>query len=87
MVESHNIGYTPSGADVRDAHWVLEQFERLQATDAPWLEVEGRVIDRYEAERARGTLQWAESCAARNREKAEAVAKVRAQLEQQQAQQ
>ncbi len=87
VVESHNIGYTPSGADVRDAHWVLEQFERLQATDAPWLEVEGRVIDRYEAERARGTLQWAESCAARNREKAEAVAKVRAQLEQQQAQQ
>ncbi len=84
VVESHNVGYTPSEADVRDAHWVLEQFERLQAGDEPWLEVEGRVIDRYEAERARGTLQWAESCAARNREKAEAVARVQAQMAAQQ---
>ena len=84
VVESHNVGYTPSETDVRDAHWVLEQFERLQAGDEPWLEVEGRVIDRYEAERARGTLQWAESCAARNREKAEAVARVQAQMAAQQ---
>ena len=81
VVESHNVGYTPSADDMRDAHWVLEQFERLQAGDEPWLEVEGRVIDRYEAGRARGTLQWAESCAARNREKAEAVAKVKAQIQ------
>ncbi len=80
VVESHNVGYTPSEADVRDARWVLEQFERLQAGDEPWLEVEGRVIDRYEAERARGTLQWAESCAARIREKAEAVERVQAQM-------
>ena len=87
VVESHNVGYTPSADDVRDAHWVLEQFERVQAGSEPWLEAEGRVIDRYEAERARGTLQWAESCAARNREKGEAVARVRVQIEQMQAQQ
>jgi citrate lyase subunit beta/citryl-CoA lyase len=80
VVESHNTGYTPSEADVRDAHWVLEQFERLQSGSQPWLEIEGRVIDRYEAQRARDTLGWAELCAARNREKAEAVANVKATL-------
>lgn len=84
VVASHNAGYTPSADDVRDAHWVLEQFERLQASDEPWLDVEGRVIDRYEAQRARGTLAWAESCAARNREKTEAVARVQEQMAAQQ---
>ena len=80
VVESHNRGYTPSADDVRDAHWVIEQFERVQAANAPWLEIEGRVIDRYEAERARGTLAWAESCAARDLDKAAAVARVRATI-------
>lgn len=84
VVESHNVGYTPSEADVRDARWVLEQFERLAATHEPWMEVESRVIDRYEAQRARDTLEWAELCAARNREKAEAVARVQAQMAAQQ---
>ncbi len=80
VVESHNAGYTPSEADVRDAHWVLEQFERVAASAEPWLEIEGRAIDRYEAQRARDTLKWAELCAERNREKAEAVARVKAAL-------
>ena len=80
VVESHNKGYTPSETDVRDAQWVLEQFERLQTGKEPWLEVEGRVIDRYEVERARETLDWAELCAARDREKAAAVARVQAAM-------
>jgi citrate lyase subunit beta/citryl-CoA lyase len=81
VVESHNVGYTPSADDIRDAHWVLEQYERLETSGEAWLEAEGRVIDRYEAERARGTLAWAERCAERNREKAEAVARVKAELD------
>lgn len=84
VVESHNVGYTPSEADMRDAHWVLEQFERMSASGETWLEVESRVIDGYEAERARGTLHWAALCAERNREKAQAVARVQAQMAAQQ---
>jgi citrate lyase subunit beta / citryl-CoA lyase len=80
VVESHNKGYSPSAEDVRDAHWVLEQFERVESSGEPWLEIESRVIDRYEAERARGTLAWAELCAARDGEKAEAVAQVQAAM-------
>jgi citrate lyase subunit beta/citryl-CoA lyase len=78
VVESHNIGYTPTEDDVRDAHWVLEQYRRVEAGGGTWLEIESRVIDRYEAARARDTLAWAQACAERNREKAEAVARTRA---------
>lgn len=77
VVESHNAGLTPSEDDVREARAVLEDYRRLEASGETWMEIEGRVIDRYEAERARDTLEWAESCAERNREKAGAVARVK----------
>ena len=80
VVESHNRGYTPTEAEVRDAHWVLEQYERLIASGETWLEIEGRVIDRYEAARARDTIDWEAACAARDREKERAVARTRAAL-------
>ncbi len=78
VVEGHTVGLTPSAEDVRDAHWVIEQYDLLAATSDTWREVEGRVIDRYEAARARDTLEWAALCAARDREKAAAVARVKA---------
>jgi citrate lyase beta subunit len=80
VVESHNKGLTPTEEDLRDARWVLEQYERLAGTGETWMVVEGRVIDRYEAARARDTLEWAEACAARDREKAAAVARVKAEM-------
>ena len=77
VVEGHTVGLTPTAEDLRDAHWVLEQYALLAAGET-WRECEGRVIDRYEAARARGTLEWADMCAARDREKAAAVARVKA---------
>lgn len=77
VVEGHNVGLTPTEDDVRDARWVLEQHRQLTGTGETWMEVEGRVIDGYEAARARDTLEWAALCAERDREKAEAVARVR----------
>lgn len=77
VVEGHNVGLTPTEDDVRDAHWVLEQHRQLAATGETWHEVDGRIIDGYEATRARDTLEWAALCAERDREKAEAVARVR----------
>jgi citrate lyase subunit beta/citryl-CoA lyase len=91
VVESHNRGLTPSGDEVRDAEWVLEQYRRLEASGERWIEIELnalgaaaktprtlRVIDRYEAARASGLLDWAAACALRDREKADAVARVKA---------
>ena len=77
VVEGHNVGLTPTEEDVRDARWVLEQHRQLAGTGETWQEVEGRIIDAYEAARARDTLEWAALCAQRDREKAEAVARTR----------
>lgn len=78
VVEGHTVGLTPTAEDVRDAHWVIKQYQEIAATSDTWREVDGRVIDRYEAARARDMLEWAALCAARDREKAAAVARVKA---------
>jgi citrate lyase subunit beta/citryl-CoA lyase len=80
VVESHNQGLTPTEDDVRDARWVLDQYARLAGSGETWLEIDGRVIDRYEAARARDALDWAGLCAARDREKAQAVARTKAAM-------
>ena len=77
VVESHNVGFTPTEDEIRDARHVLEAYAKLEGTSDTWIESEGRVIDRYEAERARELLDWAAVCAERNREKDEAVARCR----------
>ena len=80
VVEGHNVGLTPTEDDVRDARWVLEQHRQLAGSGETWIEIEGRVIDGYEATRARDTLEWAALCAERDREKADAVARTRAAM-------
>jgi citrate lyase subunit beta / citryl-CoA lyase len=86
VVDGHNVGLTPTEEDVCDARWVLEQYRRLAESGETWQEVEGRIIDRYEAARARDTLDWAALCAERDRDKAAAVARVRATMAEQAAQ-
>ena len=78
VVDGHNVGLTPSADDIRDAHWVLGHYRELVASGDSWREIEGRVIDRYEAARARATLEYAALCAARDKEKEAAVARVKA---------
>jgi hypothetical protein len=58
----------------------LEHYRRLEGTGETWTEIKGRVIDRYEAARARDTLEWAELCARRDREKIAAVARTKAAM-------
>jgi citrate lyase subunit beta / citryl-CoA lyase len=77
VVESHNVGLTPTEEEVRDAHWVIEQYRALELNGDTWKTVGDRVIDRYEAARANELLEWATACAERNREKAQAVARVK----------
>ena len=78
VVDGHNVGLTPTADEIADAKSVLEDYERLKGTSDTWIEREGRVIDRYEAERARELLDWAAACEARNAEKAAAVERVKA---------
>ena len=83
VVEPQNRGFMPTDDEVADAHWVLAQYRRLSHSSDTWLQTEdaigqSRVIDRYEAARAEELLQWRASCEKRDREKNEAIARVRA---------
>ena len=73
----------PTDHEVADAHWVLEQYRRLSLSSETWLQTQdatgqSRVIDRYEAARAEELLRWRALCEERDREKSEAIARVRA---------
>jgi citrate lyase beta subunit len=78
VVEPQIRGLTPPPDEVEAAHSVLEAYRRLMSEGKTWEEVDGRTIDKYEARRARELLQWAEACAERDREKAEAVSRTEA---------
>lgn len=81
VVVPQNRGFTPTPNEIQHAHWVLEQYRYLQASDEAWQEVEGQFIDVYEAGRATELLDWARLCAAKDRDKAEAVARTRAAVD------
>jgi citrate lyase beta subunit len=78
VIEPQNRGFTPTEAEVADAKQVLERYQALRRCGKVFEELDGRVIDVYEARRAEELLEWAELCAERNAEKAEAVARTRA---------
>jgi citrate lyase subunit beta / citryl-CoA lyase len=78
VVEPQNRGFTPTKEEVDEAWWVLEQYRTLQQAGKVWEEIDGRVIDLYEARRAEELLEWAQLCAERDAEKAEAVARTKA---------
>ena len=78
VIEPQNRGFTPTEAEVTDAKWVLERYRGLQRSGKLFDEVDGRMIDRYEACRAEELIEWAGLCAEHNADKAEAVARTKA---------
>jgi citrate lyase subunit beta/citryl-CoA lyase len=78
VVEPQNRGFTPTKEEVDEAWWVLEQYRTLERAGKVWEEIDGRVVDIYEARRAEELLEWAQLVAERDAEKAEAVARTKA---------
>jgi citrate lyase beta subunit len=78
VIEPQNRGFTPTEDEVIDAKRVLERYRALQRAGKVFEETDGRVIDVYEARRAEELLEWADLCAERNAEKADAVARTKA---------
>lgn len=76
VVEPQVRGFTPTEEEVADAQKALEEYRSLAGTAATWSEAQGRVVDQYEADRARELLEWAEVCRERDQEKAAAVSRV-----------
>lgn len=78
-VEPQNIGLTPTPEEVQDARRVQEFFAQIDARGEVEGELDGRIIDRYEATRAAELLDWADACAQKDAHKASAQAQARAQ--------
>jgi citrate lyase subunit beta/citryl-CoA lyase len=78
VVEPQTRGFTPTQEEVDEAHQVLDEYRKLEVSGETWSETDGKIVDRYEAARARKLLDWSELCSARDQEKAEAVARVEA---------
>ncbi|ETW92874.1 MAG: hypothetical protein ETSY1_41730 [Candidatus Entotheonella factor] len=76
-VEPQNIGLTPTPEEVEDAKQVLAFFEQLDEQGEVEGELEGRMVDQYEAARAAELLEWSEACAQQDAQKAKAQARAR----------
>src|SRR5690606_19057461 len=70
-------GLSPTAEEVAWAHKVVEAFDLLTDEGEAVGSLDGRVIDRYEHEKARRTLEWAAACAAKDAYKARALARAR----------
>ncbi|PON16773.1 hypothetical protein C2W62_16690 [Candidatus Entotheonella serta] len=77
-VEPQNIGLTPTPEEVEDAKRVLAFFEQIDEQGEVEGELDGRIVDKYEAARAAELIEWSEACAAKDALKAKAQARARA---------
>lgn len=77
-VEPQNIGLTPTSEEVQEAQRILEYFEQLDAGGEAEGELDGRVVDKYEAARAAELIEWSERCAQKDAQKAKTQARTRA---------
>jgi citrate lyase subunit beta/citryl-CoA lyase len=71
-------GLSPTAEEVKWANRVIEEYDRLADEGESIGMLDGKVIDKYEYELARETLEWAAECAAKDRYKARAMARAQA---------
>ena len=69
VVAPQNEGLTPTADEVENARWILDRFSELDEAGEASSELDGRVVDAYEAARARELIEWAALCAQRDAEK------------------
>ena len=66
-------GYTPTDEEVQEAKAIVEAFRKAFARGEVCVELEGRMIDNYLAQKAQEVIDYAKACAERDAEKARAV--------------
>ena len=77
-MEPQNVGLTPTPAEVQEAQRILAYFAQLDEQGDVEGELDGRIVDKYEAARAAELIEWAELCAQKDARKARAQAQARA---------
>ena len=73
VVAGHNEGLTPTEEDISNSKRVLELYETMMASGRASMKDGDRIIDKYEANRARHLLEWARLCRERDHQKTHAV--------------
>jgi citrate lyase subunit beta/citryl-CoA lyase len=76
-VEPQNIGLTPTPEEVEDANRVLAFFEQIDEQGEVEGDLDGRIVDKYEAARAAELIEWSEACAKKDALKAKCQARAR----------
>jgi citrate lyase subunit beta/citryl-CoA lyase len=72
VVAPQNEGLTPTTEELDDAHRIVAFFQELDQRAEVEGEMDGRIVDKYEAARAEELIDWAGLCANRDAEKAAA---------------
>lgn len=76
-------GLSPTEEEVAWARRVFEEYDKLADAGESVGMLDGKVIDKYEYDLARRTLDWAAACAAKDRYKARALSRAQADEKQQ----
>ena len=69
-VEPQNVGLTPTPEEVQEAQRILAYFAQLDEQAKVEGELDGRIVDKYEAARAAELLEWSALCAQKDAHKA-----------------
>ena len=81
QVEPLNRGYTPTREEVEESKQILDLFEEMDTRGEVETGLNGKVVDKWEVDRARKLIEWAEACDRKEREKAEARERAEAEEE------
>jgi citrate lyase subunit beta/citryl-CoA lyase len=79
FIEPLVSGLSPTGDEIAWAGKVIEEYDKLADAGESVGMFEGKVIDKYEHEAAKETLEWAAACAEKDRYKARALERTQAQ--------
>ncbi len=71
-------GLSPTQDEIAWAHKVIEEFDRLADLGESIGSLDGKVIDKYEYDGAKRTLDWAAACAAKDQYKARTLSRAQA---------
>lgn len=79
-VEPMIRGLTSPPEEVEEAAQIIAKFEEIDAAGEVSCEFRGRTVDKWEADRARRLLEWADACALKDRKKEVAMKRAKAEL-------
>jgi citrate lyase subunit beta/citryl-CoA lyase len=71
-------GLSATEDEIKWANRVIEEYDRLADAGESVGTLDGKVVDKYEYDAARRTLEWAAACAAKDRYKERALARAQA---------